>query len=357
MAWAIVLLAAGLALLWKGADLLVHGAVAIATRLGVSQLVVGLTVVAMGTSAPEVAASIAAVLGKRGDIAIGNVYGSNIANLALVGGLVALISPLRVQATTLRREIPAMLAVALLLWPLLHNLQMGRAEGLLLLGIFVAMVVFTVRTAHGEAQRNLAARTPDERPPAGKLSKNLALVVAGLAGLTLGLVGFGRIGRAVARIGLAFGMQVIAYDPAAQDDVPAGCTMVELDEVFRQSDVVSLHCPLTTENTGLVNADRLRLMKATSFLINTSRGPLIDEQALADALRAERIAGAGLDVLAVEPPETDNPLLTAKNCHVTPHIAWATQAARQRLLDVTVQNVAAFLQGRPQNVINAPLAE
>ncbi len=186
MAWAIVLLAAGLALLWKGADLLVHGAVAIATRLGVSQLVVGLTVVAMGTSAPEVAASIAAVLGKRGDIAIGNVYGSNIANLALVGGLVALISPLRVQATTLRREIPAMLAVALLLWPLLHNLQMGRAEGLLLLGIFVAMVVFTVRTAHGEAQRNLAARTPDERPPAGKLSKNLALVVAGLAGLTLG---------------------------------------------------------------------------------------------------------------------------------------------------------------------------
>lgn len=178
-----------------------------------------------------------------------------------------------------------------------------------------------------------------------------------LAGLTLGIVGFGRIGRAVARIGLTFGMQVIACDPAAQDDVPAGCTMVELNEVFRQSDVVSLHCPLTTENTGLVNADRLGLMKATSFLINTSRGPLIDEQALADALRTGRIAGAGLDVLAVEPPGTHNPLLTARNCHVTPHIAWATQAARQRLLDVTVQNVASFLAGRPQNVINASLAE
>ena len=126
------------------------------------------------------------MLGRRGDIAIGNVYGSNIANLALVGGLVALISPLRVQASTLKREIPAMLGVALLLWPLLYNLQMGRGEGLLLLGIFVAMVVYTVRTAHGEAQRNLAAMAPDERPPAGKFGKNLTLVVAGLVGLTVG---------------------------------------------------------------------------------------------------------------------------------------------------------------------------
>ena len=178
-----------------------------------------------------------------------------------------------------------------------------------------------------------------------------------LAGLTLGIVGFGRIGQAVARIGLAFGMPVMAYDPVAQDDVPAGCTIVELDEIFRQSDVVSLHCPLTADNADLVNIERLALMKPTSFLINTSRGPLIDEQALAEALETGRIAGAGLDVLAVEPPGTDNPLLTAKNCHVTPHIAWATQAARQRLLDVTVQNVAAFLEGRLQNVVNSPLAE
>jgi glycerate dehydrogenase len=173
-----------------------------------------------------------------------------------------------------------------------------------------------------------------------------------LAGLTLGIVGLGRIGRAVARIGLGFGMRVWAYDAVAQKDVPAGCTLADLDEVFRQSDVVSLHCPLTADNAKLVNADRLALMKPTAFLINTSRGPLIDEQALADALQAGRIAGAGLDVLAVEPPRPDNPLLKAKNCYVTPHIAWATRAARQRLLDVTVQNVAAFLRGRPQNVVN-----
>ncbi len=126
MAWAIVLLAAGLLLLWKGADLLVNGAVGIAQRLGISQLAVGLTVVAMGTSAPEVAASIASALGGRGDIAIGNVYGSNIANLALIGGLVALINPLRIQAQTLRREIPTMLIAALLLWPILRDLSLSR---------------------------------------------------------------------------------------------------------------------------------------------------------------------------------------------------------------------------------------
>lgn len=174
-----------------------------------------------------------------------------------------------------------------------------------------------------------------------------------LSGLTLGLVGLGRIGRAVARIGLAFGTQVVAYDPVAQDDVLNGCTMVELDDVFRRSDVVSLHCPLTADNAGLVNAERLGLMKTTGILINTSRGALIDEQALAEALQAGRIAGAGLDVLAAEPPATDNPLLTTRNCYVTPHIAWATRAARQRLLDVAVQNVAAFLEGRPQNVVNS----
>ncbi|MHC4517435.1 MAG: D-2-hydroxyacid dehydrogenase [Planctomycetota bacterium] len=177
--------------------------------------------------------------------------------------------------------------------------------------------------------------------------------LAELAGLTLGLVGLGRIGRAVARIGLAFGMRVVACDPVAQNDGPNGCTMIELDDVFRRSDVVSLHCPLTADNAGLVNAERLALMKPRSLLINTSRGALIDERALADALQAGRIAGAGLDVLAVEPPGTDNPLLTTRNCYVTPHIAWATRAARQRLLDVTVENVAAFLEGRLQNVVNS----
>jgi glycerate dehydrogenase len=175
-----------------------------------------------------------------------------------------------------------------------------------------------------------------------------------LADLTLGLVGLGRIGQAVAKIGLAFGMQVIAHDPVALDDAPAGCTMVELDEIFRKSDVVSLHCPLTADNASLVSAERLALMKPTAFLINTSRGPLIDEQALANALQNDRIAGAGLDVLATEPPGPDNPLPRAKNCHITPHIAWATRAARQRLLDVTIQNVKSFLAGHPQNVVNQP---
>jgi glycerate dehydrogenase len=178
-----------------------------------------------------------------------------------------------------------------------------------------------------------------------------------LTGLTLGIVGFGRIGRAVARIGLAFGMHVVVYDPVAQDDVPVGCTAVELDDIFRRSDIVSLHCPLTGENAGLVNAKRLDLMKSTALLVNTSRGPLIDEHALADALETGCIAGAGVDVLATEPPGKDNPLLTASNCYVTPHIAWATRAARQRLLDVAVQNVKAFLEDRLQNIVNSPFAE
>ena len=173
-----------------------------------------------------------------------------------------------------------------------------------------------------------------------------------LAGLTMGIVGFGRIGRATAEIAQAFGMGVIAYDIDAPTDLPAGCQFFELDEVFRQADVVSLHCPLTSENKGLVNEHRLTMMKKGAFLINTSRGPLIDEQALARALNDGRIAGAGLDVLTTEPPEKDSPLISAKNCFITPHISWATHAARERLLTVAVQNVVAFLAGEPQNVVN-----
>jgi glycerate dehydrogenase len=171
-----------------------------------------------------------------------------------------------------------------------------------------------------------------------------------LAGRTLGLIGLGRIGRATAQLGLAFGMQVIAHDPQAAAP-PAGVRLVELNAVFRESDVLSLHCPLTPQTQRLVDRSRLALMKPTALLINTSRGPLIDEQALADALNAGRLAGAGLDVLAVEPPRRDNPLLTAQNCRVTPHIAWATKAARQRLLATVVDNLRAFLAGRLQNVV------
>jgi len=173
-----------------------------------------------------------------------------------------------------------------------------------------------------------------------------------LQGLTMGIVGFGRIGQATARVARAFGMNVIVCDIATPSDMPDGCRTGKLNDVFRESDVVSLHCPLTPQTENLVNAKRLALMKPTAYLINTSRGPLIDEQALADALNNDRIAGAGVDVLSAEPAAKDNPLLTAKNCHITPHIAWATRAARERLLNVTIDNVAAFISGKPRNVVN-----
>ncbi len=174
-----------------------------------------------------------------------------------------------------------------------------------------------------------------------------------LAGLTMGLIGFGRIGRTVATIARSFGMNVLAHDVTVPTDAPEGVRFMELEELFRQSDVVSLHCPLTPETQHVVDARSLAWMKPTAMLINTSRGPLVDEQALADALNCGRVAAAGLDVLSEEPPVSTNPLLGAKNCFITPHIAWATRAARQRLLDMAVENVRAFLNGRPQNVVNA----
>jgi glycerate dehydrogenase len=173
-----------------------------------------------------------------------------------------------------------------------------------------------------------------------------------LEGLTLGLLGFGRIGRAVAELALAFGMKVIAFDPGVTSNVMTGVAFVDQETLFRQSDIISLHCPLTSENAGLVNAASLSHMKPTAFLINTSRGPLVKEADLADALNAGRIAGAGLDVLAVEPPLPDNPLLKAKNCLITPHISWATTAARRRLMDTAVNNLRAFIAGRAENVVN-----
>jgi len=172
-----------------------------------------------------------------------------------------------------------------------------------------------------------------------------------LRGLTLGIVGFGRIGQATAKLARAFGMKVIYHD-IRKDVSAADARAVDLDTLFGESDVVSLHCPLTEANRGLVNERRLNLMKRSAFLINTSRGPLVDERALAEALNSGRIAGAGLDVLCDEPPDADHRLLHAKNCYVTPHIAWATRAARERLLQTTVENVAAFLKGTPQNVVH-----
>jgi len=172
-----------------------------------------------------------------------------------------------------------------------------------------------------------------------------------LANLTMGIIGLGRIGQTTARLALDFGMKVVYFDVEKSITPQVDAEAVDLDTLFRESDVVSLHCPLNDSNFRLVNEQRLQLMKPTAFLINTSRGPLIDEKALADALNAGKIAGAGLDVLSREPPEADHPLLKAKNCYITPHIAWATRAARQRLMDIAVANVRAFLNDKPQNVV------
>jgi glycerate dehydrogenase len=171
-----------------------------------------------------------------------------------------------------------------------------------------------------------------------------------LAGLTMGVVGFGATGRTVTKIAQAFGMKVIVHtrNPKAVEAV----NFVDLETVFSKSDVLSLHCPLTPETENLVNSERLKTMKETAVLINTSRGPVVDENALAQALDSGQIAAAGLDVLSTEPPSPDNPLLQARNCVITPHIAWATLAARKRLMDIVVRNLKAWIEGRPVNVVN-----
>ena len=171
-----------------------------------------------------------------------------------------------------------------------------------------------------------------------------------LADLTMGIVGIGRIGQSTARVAEGFGMNVIAHDIMAPPE-ELNITMMDLDMLFAESDVISLHCPLTADNNAFVNKQLLSKMKRTAFLINTSRGPLVNEQDLADALNSDQIAGAGLDVLSCEPPRADNPLLRAKNCYITPHIAWATQSARGRLLNTAIENVKAFAEGKPQNTI------
>ncbi|MGC2760696.1 MAG: D-2-hydroxyacid dehydrogenase [Candidatus Binatus sp.] len=175
-----------------------------------------------------------------------------------------------------------------------------------------------------------------------------------LAGKTIGLIGLGQIGRRVAEIALAFEMRVVAAG-TVRSPVPdwPGFRWYEINELLPQADVVSLHCPLLPHTRGIINAKSLAMMKPSAFLINTSRGPLVIEQDLADALNNGRLAGAAVDVLSSEPPSPDNPLLRAKNCIATPHIAWATKEARTRLLDTAVANLRAFLDGHPVNVVNS----
>lgn len=172
-----------------------------------------------------------------------------------------------------------------------------------------------------------------------------------LSGRTLGIIGYGDIGSSVAHIATAFGMKVLASKREWKTPPPDGVTPATIDEVFQNSDVISLHCPLTDATKHLVGERTLALMKPTAFLINTGRGPLVDEAALAQALNAGRIAGAGLDVLSVEPPKADNPLLGARNLLITPHIGWASHEARVRLIETTATNLRAFLDGKPVNVV------
>ena len=172
-----------------------------------------------------------------------------------------------------------------------------------------------------------------------------------LAGKTLGIVGYGDIGQRMARLGAALGMKVLLYS-RTRKECPADYAWVELETLFRESDAVSLHCPLTDETRGLVGQKLLGLMKPTAFLINTARGAVVDSAALAEALNTGKLAGAGLDVLDQEPPVPEHPLLHAKNCVITPHIAWSSKDARTRLISAVAENLRGFLTGSPKNVVN-----
>ena len=175
-----------------------------------------------------------------------------------------------------------------------------------------------------------------------------------LAGKTMGIVGFGRIGQAVGRLANAFGMKVLAYAPHKRPELETEiCHYVELPELLSKADVISLHCPLFPATEGMINKESIAMMKDGAILLNTGRGPLIVEQDLADALNSGRLYAAGVDVVSVEPIREDNPLLKAKNCLITPHIAWASKESRQRLMDTAVGNLKAFLAGEPVNVVNS----
>ena len=173
-----------------------------------------------------------------------------------------------------------------------------------------------------------------------------------LAGKTMGIIGFGRIGQKVGIIAKAFGMRVLAYSPHEYERGKAIGTYVNLETLLAESDIISLHCPLFPETEGIINQGTIAKMKDGVIILNNGRGPLIVEQDLADALNSGKVQAAGVDVVSVEPIKGDNPLLTAKNCFITPHIAWATKEARQRIMDCAVQNLKAYLAGKPENVAN-----
>ena len=173
-----------------------------------------------------------------------------------------------------------------------------------------------------------------------------------LYGKKMGIIGLGNTGMATARIATGFGLQVLAYTSKDEDDLPYDIMKADLDTIFEQCDIISLHCPLTDDTLQLVNAERLDTMKSSAILINTGRGPLVDDAAVAEALNNDQLAAYAADVLSTEPAPADNPLLKAKNCYLTPHIAWATREARMRLINICTENVRAYLDGEPVNQVN-----
>lgn len=217
----------------------------------------------------------------------------------------------------------------------------------------VAQMVFSLLLAITNGVEHFTA---DNR--AGRWSRNADFCywdspLMELAGKTFGIVGFGNIGSKVAGIALALGMKVMAQTSKSQEELPTGIEKAtSLEHLLKECDVISLHCPLTESTKHIINATTLAMMKPSAILINTGRGPLVDEIALAAALNSGALRGAGVDVLSCEPPSIDNPLLYARNCYTTPHIGWATTEARQRLMDIAVANVANFLNGTPTNVVN-----
>ena len=212
--------------------------------------------------------------------------------------------------------------------------------------VFAHLLNITNSVQHytDEARRGVWSRCPDF----SYINTN----VTELADKSIAIVGLGNIGQAVVRVALALGMRVLAVTSKEQASLPQGVIKVSLDEAFATCDVLTLHCPLTPDTRHLVNRERLATMKRSAIVINTSRGPVVDEYALAEALNHGVIAAAGVDVLEKEPPLVTNPLLTAANCYVTPHLAWASFEARQRLMRIVTDNVAAFIAGKPVNVVN-----
>lgn len=211
--------------------------------------------------------------------------------------------------------------------------------------VFAHLLTVTNRTEHYAIQNREGRWTTN---PDFSYSDTL---LTEIAGKTIGIVGLGNIGKRVAQIALAFGMKVEAFTSKAADALPDGIQKADMQELFSTADIISLHCPLTDDTKHLINKDTIGLMKKTAIVINTGRGPLVDDQAVADALKNKRIAAYCADVLTEEPPRENNPILKQQNAYITPHIAWATVEARVRLLNVAIENVRTFLNGTPQNVV------